>query len=609
MLRLFQFPRRRPSTCQHARTQSAVFGIERLERRALFSTFTVQNLADSGGGSLREAILGANATPGADAVGFAGGLTGTIALTTGQLNITDHLTIDGPGAEQLAVSGSQLGRVFRISGPVGVCIAGLTITDARAVGASADGGGILNSGGTLTLDRVTLSHNNVVGTGSGQARGGAVANVLGATLTVIDSMFTENRALGGAGGGGNGGGIFNLSSTLTVTGSTFAHNQAVGGGNGGAALGGGVTSTTGATATITDCTFVGNQAVAGNDGTGEGFGRGGGVVNFGSTMTVANSLILDNLAQGGSGLIRPGPRVGFASAGGIFNTNGATLLLSGSTVSGNHAVGGSGNTCTGGNGFIGNAQGGGLTNVGTSTITDSLFEENQARGGNDNRGDGVGHQFVGTGFGGGIATTAGDPTGNPCQLTLQNVTVRHNRAVGGNGNTAGTFVNAGIGGGIASNGSNNNTLLSSGCTVTLENSTVSKNHAVGGDGGDGLGGAIANVLGGVFNIARSTMDRNHAQGGDVVAAVSGGNGLGGGIHNGAASTHSSNLGVPTVLTVQQSSLTQNKAQAGADASGGSDGLGVGGGVYNLGQLAVGPLTLIGKNQATASDDDLFGLSI
>jgi hypothetical protein len=582
-----------------------------LEGRRLLTSFTVANLADSGEGSLRQAVLDANANTGADTVVFADGLAGTIPLTTGQLDITDHLTIDGPGPEQLAVSGSQLSRVFSISGGAIVSIDDLTITHGQVVGAPADGGGILNSGGTLALDRVTLSHNEVVGTGSAQARGGAVANLLGGTLTVIDSVFTQNWALGGAGALGSGGGIFSLTSSLKVTGSTFAENQAVGGGNGGGASGGGLMSTTGSTAAITDCTFVGNQAVGGDGGTGDGFGRGGGVVNFGSTMTLANSLILDNRARGGSGLTRSGPRVGFASAGGIFNTSGGTLFLFGSTVRGNLAVGGSDNTCTGGNGFIGNAQGGGLTSVGTTTIVDSLFEHNEARGGSGNRGGGVGHQFVGTGFGGGIATTAGDPmgTGSARELILQNVTVRHNRAVGGAGNTAGAFVNAGIGGAIANNGSNNNALLSlsGGCTVTLVNSMADKNHAIGADGGDGLGGGIANVLGGVFNIAGSILTHNHAQGGDAVAVSTGGNGFGGGIYNGAASTHSSNLGAATVLTVEHSSITQNKAQGGVAADGDSDGAGVGGGVYNLGLFDFNDFAVIEKNRASASHDDLLGL--
>src|SRR5262245_40106325 len=74
--------------------------LELLEGRALPSTFTVLNLADSGIGSLRQAILDANANP--DAIGFADGLSGTIPLTTDQLSITDALTIDGPGADLLA---------------------------------------------------------------------------------------------------------------------------------------------------------------------------------------------------------------------------------------------------------------------------------------------------------------------------------------------------------------------------------------------------------------------------------------------------------------------------------------------------------------------------
>src|SRR5262249_50605022 len=101
-----------------ASQQRFVPRLELLEGRALPSTFTVLNLADSGEGSLRQAILAANVNPGPDAIDFADGLLGTIPLTTGQLSITDHLTIDGPGADLLAVSGNHQSRVFRISGVV-----------------------------------------------------------------------------------------------------------------------------------------------------------------------------------------------------------------------------------------------------------------------------------------------------------------------------------------------------------------------------------------------------------------------------------------------------------------------------------------------------------
>src|SRR5829696_123499 len=100
MLRSFQFRRWSASAdqqCMHGvrsvRRQPllAALGIEALERRTLFSTFTVLNLADSGEGSLRQAVQGANVLSGADTIDFADGLLGTIALTSGEMSITDGL--------------------------------------------------------------------------------------------------------------------------------------------------------------------------------------------------------------------------------------------------------------------------------------------------------------------------------------------------------------------------------------------------------------------------------------------------------------------------------------------------------------------------------------
>src|SRR2546429_313473 len=64
--------------------------LEALEDRTVPSTFMDENLADSGPGSLRQAILDANALAGADLIGFApAARDGTITLTTGELSITD----------------------------------------------------------------------------------------------------------------------------------------------------------------------------------------------------------------------------------------------------------------------------------------------------------------------------------------------------------------------------------------------------------------------------------------------------------------------------------------------------------------------------------------
>lgn len=57
----------------------------------------VHHLANSGPGSLRQAVLGANSNSGADLIRFAGGLHGTITLGS-ELSIMDDLTIQGRGA-------------------------------------------------------------------------------------------------------------------------------------------------------------------------------------------------------------------------------------------------------------------------------------------------------------------------------------------------------------------------------------------------------------------------------------------------------------------------------------------------------------------------------
>ena len=60
------------------------------------TTYTVTNTNDSGIGSLRQAILDANANPGADLITFAPSLDNqAITLTSNTLQITDDLTIDG----------------------------------------------------------------------------------------------------------------------------------------------------------------------------------------------------------------------------------------------------------------------------------------------------------------------------------------------------------------------------------------------------------------------------------------------------------------------------------------------------------------------------------
>src|SRR6476469_131427 len=113
------------------------------------SDFTVTNLNDLGPGSLRQALLDANANPGADRVLFQSSLTGQITLGS-ELPITDAAQVVGPAANRLTISGNNNSRIFYVdtASNVPVTISGLTLT---AGSSSAGGAAIFNKYATLTI--------------------------------------------------------------------------------------------------------------------------------------------------------------------------------------------------------------------------------------------------------------------------------------------------------------------------------------------------------------------------------------------------------------------------------------------------------------------------
>ena len=86
------------------------------------ATLTVTSTADSGPGTLRAALASAANGDTIDA----SGVSGTILLTSGELPVSNSVTILGPGPANLAVNGNAASRAFNISGTA-VTIAGLTI--------------------------------------------------------------------------------------------------------------------------------------------------------------------------------------------------------------------------------------------------------------------------------------------------------------------------------------------------------------------------------------------------------------------------------------------------------------------------------------------------
>jgi hypothetical protein len=220
--------------------------LEPLEGRALLSTLTVTNTLDSGIGSLRYEIAqaetekhhGGKAPPANDTIVFAPSLAGqTITLTSGELDITTGLTIQGPGTGQLTISGGNNSRVFEVNASAPVVLSGLTISNGIGVVRQTlpdqndgYGGGILNLS-TLTLSGCVVSGNSVGGATGRPLSGGGIYNA--GNLTLTGCTISNNSALGTFyTPGGVGGGIYNAG-TLTVSTSTVSGNAAYDGYYGG----------------------------------------------------------------------------------------------------------------------------------------------------------------------------------------------------------------------------------------------------------------------------------------------------------------------------------------------------------------------------------------
>ena len=109
------------------------------------------------------------------------GQTITLNPSNGPLVVTTNVTITGPGAANMAISGGNAVQDFIIASG-NVSISGLTIEN----GAGATGAGVFNNA-TLTLSNSTLIGNNATALGGGIANGG--------TLTLTGDTITGNTAL------------------------------------------------------------------------------------------------------------------------------------------------------------------------------------------------------------------------------------------------------------------------------------------------------------------------------------------------------------------------------------------------------------------------------
>ena len=341
------------------------------------AAFTVNNTLDSGVGSLRQAIMDANGTGGADVITFAPGVNGTINLGSSLPSITDILTINGPGTGTITVNGCPTCWIF--DNPS-------TTANINNLTLQAAGQGAVRSAGSTTLDNLlirnnpnagvigfggplTVTNSTITGDTNTTSNGGGIL-FSGTTLTVTNSLISNNNASPSSGGG-----ISMQSGTAVITNSVISGNQASGGG--------GIYQQPAATVTLTNTLVTGNSASV----------TGGGIRSSG-TLTLLSSTVSNNTDTG--------------AGGGLFLLNNAAFVTN-STISGNTV-----NSSTLG--------GGGIYTSGTVTITNSTIADNKANGSGGGQlgfGAAVPH---GTLFNTIIAQGGGGTAGNCLNVTAGNLT-------------------------------------------------------------------------------------------------------------------------------------------------------------------------------------------
>jgi hypothetical protein len=251
-------------------------------------TFTVNTTAEHDDGecttddcTLIEALNLANAVADANIINFAPGLTGAIGtanLTSLGLTISNPVTINGPGARVLTITGRTSARVFRVLSS-NVNISGLSIVNGKVT--NDQGGAISNTGG-LTLTDCTITNSVATGSTTTTGNGGGVYNAAGASLTLTRCTVSGSSA------GRVGGGISN-EGILVATNCTFSGDSAIQGGGIYSAFSNNASKVSLRNCTITLCA-ASDAGTAAGDGGGGFYGVGNsGQYNLGNTIIAGNT--------------------------------------------------------------------------------------------------------------------------------------------------------------------------------------------------------------------------------------------------------------------------------------------------------------------------------
>ncbi len=250
------------------RIQSVALILLALSSGAQATNFSVSSTADSGAGSLRQAILDSNSpAAGVHTMTFSAAFpdNGVILLNSNLPQILSQSLIVMGDSKQPRIDGQSLHSIFTLSLGTSVFeLSDLTLQNALAP----ERGACVNSGsgtpiGALRAEQVTFS--NCKASGPSLINGGAIYwGRSSGTLSVIDSRFLNNSVSATASNGQSSGGAINTNASLSALRTLFEGNYAAapagGGGSGGAiALLGTLRSNS-----ITESTFRFNGASPGS---------------------------------------------------------------------------------------------------------------------------------------------------------------------------------------------------------------------------------------------------------------------------------------------------------------------------------------------------------
>jgi titin len=368
--------------------------VEILEGRLLLNTYLVTNTNDSGAGSLRQAILDANANPGRDTIAFniGGGGVRSIALASPLPTITDPVVLDatsqpgfagnpmielngaaaGTAAEGLwLTAGNSVirGLVINRFGDRGILVqnGGGNVIAGNYIGTDLSGRTALPNGSGI--DIITSNNNIVGGTTGGDRnlvsgnRGAGVSLYTGSSHNLVEgnSIGTDVSATFSV-GNGYGVGVYGTGTSANTIGGTGAGAGNLISGNGSNGLGDGISIFQNATATLVQGNRIGIDAsgthALGNAGSGVGISSSGNVIggsqsssnvvsgnhSYGvALLSGATGNVIASNAIGTDVTIRSAVPNGFAGVGVTGGANGnvigGTSPGTGNFISGNNTYG------------------------------------------------------------------------------------------------------------------------------------------------------------------------------------------------------------------------------------------------------------------------------